>query len=70
LRRNPNRRLLGRGKLSLPSQLKVDNFYGFSNISEYMPSPVLLGLPANLYGGGTNRAEYPAQHDLSSLLLP
>ncbi|CAN6320194.1 unnamed protein product [Urochloa humidicola] len=42
----------GRGALSLPSQLKVDNFsYCFTNVTGSAPSPVLLGLPANLYGG-------------------
>ncbi|CAL4930704.1 unnamed protein product [Urochloa decumbens] len=42
----------GRGALSLPSQLKVDNFsYCFTDITGSTPSPVLLGLPANLYGG-------------------
>ncbi|CAD6203383.1 unnamed protein product [Miscanthus lutarioriparius] len=40
----------GRGSLSLPSQLKVDNFsYCFTDITGSAPSPVLLGLPANLY---------------------
>ncbi|KAF8731175.1 hypothetical protein HU200_016497 [Digitaria exilis] len=44
----------GRGALSLPSQLKVDNFsYCFTDITSSTPSPVLLGLPANLYGGAT-----------------
>jgi hypothetical protein len=39
----------GRGNLSLPSQLNVDNFsYCFTNVMESTPSPVLLGLPANL----------------------
>jgi hypothetical protein len=43
----------GRGALSLTSQLKVDNFsYCFTNITGSTPSAVLLGLPANLYGGG------------------
>ncbi|CAN6289630.1 unnamed protein product [Urochloa humidicola] len=42
----------GRGALSLPSQLRVDNFsYCFTNVTGSAPSPVLLGLPANLYGG-------------------
>ncbi|CAL4922368.1 unnamed protein product [Urochloa decumbens] len=41
----------GRGALSLPSQLKVDNFsYCFTDVTGSTPSPVLLGLPANLYG--------------------
>ncbi|CAD6210953.1 unnamed protein product [Miscanthus lutarioriparius] len=40
----------GRGSLSLPSQLKVDNFsYCFTDITGSAPSPVLLGQPANLY---------------------
>ncbi|GJN31301.1 hypothetical protein PR202_gb19683 [Eleusine coracana subsp. coracana] len=40
----------GRGSLSLPSQLKVDNFsYCFTPETGSKPSPVLLGLPANLY---------------------
>ncbi|TVU47265.1 hypothetical protein EJB05_06858, partial [Eragrostis curvula] len=40
----------GRGPLSLPSQLKVDNFsYCFTSLTGSKPSPVLLGLPANLY---------------------
>ncbi|GJN31303.1 hypothetical protein PR202_gb19685 [Eleusine coracana subsp. coracana] len=40
----------GRGPLSLPSQLKVDNFsYCFTNITGSAPSSVLLGLPANLH---------------------
>ncbi|CAL4914127.1 unnamed protein product [Urochloa decumbens] len=42
----------GRGALSLPSQLKVDNFsYCFTDVTGSTPSPVLLGLPANFYGG-------------------
>jgi len=40
----------GRGSLSLPSQLKVDNFsYCFTDITGSAPSPILLGQPANLY---------------------
>ncbi|CAO2149878.1 unnamed protein product [Urochloa humidicola] len=40
----------GRGFLSLPSQLKVDNFsHCFTTITGAAPSLVLLGLPANLY---------------------
>ncbi|TVU47268.1 hypothetical protein EJB05_06861, partial [Eragrostis curvula] len=40
----------GRGPLSLPSQLKVDNFsYCFTTITGSKPSHVLLGLPADLY---------------------
>ncbi|GJM96027.1 hypothetical protein PR202_ga12831 [Eleusine coracana subsp. coracana] len=39
----------GRGILSLPSQLKVDNFYCFTNITGSTSSHVLLGLPANLH---------------------
>jgi hypothetical protein len=36
----------GRGPLSLPSQLKVDNFsYCFTDMKGSKPSPVLLGLP-------------------------
>ncbi|CAN6301103.1 unnamed protein product [Urochloa humidicola] len=47
----------GRGALSLPSQLKVDNFsYCFTNVTGSAPSPVLLGLPANLYGGADSGA--------------
>ncbi|KAG8063600.1 hypothetical protein GUJ93_ZPchr0003g17187 [Zizania palustris] len=43
----------GRGALSLPSQLKVDNFsHCFTNITGSQSSTVLLGLPANLYGSG------------------
>ncbi|CAL4914123.1 unnamed protein product [Urochloa decumbens] len=43
----------GRGGLSLPSQLKVDNFsYCFTDVTGSTPSPVLLGLPANLYATG------------------
>uniref|UniRef100_A0A0D9VTD5 Peptidase A1 domain-containing protein n=1 Tax=Leersia perrieri TaxID=77586 RepID=A0A0D9VTD5_9ORYZ len=39
-----------RGALSLPSQLKVDNFsYCFTTITGTEPSPVLLGVPANFY---------------------
>ncbi|OEL29340.1 hypothetical protein BAE44_0009641 [Dichanthelium oligosanthes] len=42
----------GRGPLSLPSLLKIGNFsYCFTNITGSMPSPVLLGLPAELYSG-------------------
>ncbi|TVU47267.1 hypothetical protein EJB05_06860, partial [Eragrostis curvula] len=41
----------GRGPLSLPSQLKVDNFsYCFTTITGTTPSPVLLGVPSNLFG--------------------
>lgn len=41
----------GRGPLSLPSQLKVDNFsHCFTGVTGSKPSPVLLGLPANLFG--------------------
>ncbi|GJN08036.1 hypothetical protein PR202_ga25921 [Eleusine coracana subsp. coracana] len=40
----------GRGPLSLPSQLKVDNFsYCFTDITGSAPSPVLLGVPANVF---------------------
>nr|TKV96441.1 LOW QUALITY PROTEIN: hypothetical protein SEVIR_9G428600v2 [Setaria viridis] len=40
----------GRGALYLPSQLKADNFsYCFTAITGTTPSPVLLGLPANLF---------------------
>ncbi|KAL6902243.1 hypothetical protein ACP4OV_005119 [Aristida adscensionis] len=40
----------GRGPLSLPSQLKVDNFsYCLTAITESTPSYFLLGLPANLH---------------------
>jgi hypothetical protein len=46
----------GRGNLSLPSQLKVDNFsYCFTNNTS-TSSPVLLGLPANLSGGASSGA--------------
>ncbi|KAG8096207.1 hypothetical protein GUJ93_ZPchr0013g34554 [Zizania palustris] len=39
-----------RGALSLPAQLKVDNFsHCFTAITGSEPSPVLLGVPANLY---------------------
>ncbi|TVU47269.1 hypothetical protein EJB05_06862, partial [Eragrostis curvula] len=42
----------GRGALSLPSQLKVDNFsYCFTPVTGSAPSTVLLGLPANLHSG-------------------
>ncbi|CAM0872944.1 unnamed protein product [Alopecurus aequalis] len=41
----------GRGALSLPSQLKVDNFsHCFTPVTGSEPSAVLLGVPANLYG--------------------
>ncbi|KAL6901984.1 hypothetical protein ACP4OV_004860 [Aristida adscensionis] len=47
----------GRGALSLPSQLKVDNFsYCFTAMAASTPSPVLLGLPANLYSGAGGAA--------------
>ncbi|XP_062215786.1 aspartic proteinase nepenthesin-1-like [Phragmites australis] len=40
----------GRGALSLPSQLKVENFsYCFTAITGSEPSTVLLGAPTNLY---------------------
>ncbi|CAN6306832.1 unnamed protein product [Urochloa humidicola] len=40
----------GRGNLSLPSQLKADNFsYCFTDINGTTPSPVQINLPANLY---------------------
>ncbi|GJN31304.1 hypothetical protein PR202_gb19686 [Eleusine coracana subsp. coracana] len=40
----------GRGPLSLPSQLKVDNFsYCFTDITGSAPSPVLLGVPPNVF---------------------
>ncbi|TVU47266.1 hypothetical protein EJB05_06859, partial [Eragrostis curvula] len=40
----------GRGPLSLPSQLKVDNFsYCFTTISGSTPSSVLLGVPGDLF---------------------
>jgi hypothetical protein len=52
----------GRGALSLPSQLKVDNFsYCFTNITGSTPSPVLLGLQANLYSGGASGAVQTTQ---------
>ncbi|TVU47278.1 hypothetical protein EJB05_06873, partial [Eragrostis curvula] len=42
----------GRGALSLPSQLKVDNFsYCFTTVTGSAPSTILLGLPANLHSG-------------------
>lgn len=46
-----------RGALSMPAQLKVDNFsYCFTAITGSEPSPVFLGVPPNLYsdaaGGG------------------
>ncbi|KAF8683936.1 hypothetical protein HU200_044883 [Digitaria exilis] len=48
----------GRGALSLPSQLKVDNFsYCFTDITGSTPSPVLLGLPENLYAGATGAVQ-------------
>ncbi|CAN6320193.1 unnamed protein product [Urochloa humidicola] len=37
----------GRGNLSLPSQLKADNFYCFTDINGTTPSPVQINLPAN-----------------------
>ncbi|TKV96442.1 hypothetical protein SEVIR_9G428700v4 [Setaria viridis] len=47
----------GRGALSLPSQLRVDNFsYCFTNVTGSTPSPVLLGLPANLYSDASGAA--------------
>ncbi|CAL4922375.1 unnamed protein product [Urochloa decumbens] len=40
----------GRGALSLPSQLKADNFsYCFTDIKGTAPSPVQIDLPANLF---------------------
>jgi len=45
----------GRGPLSLPSQLKVDNFsYCFTALTGSKPSPVLLGLPTNLYSNSAH----------------
>ncbi|CAN6289626.1 unnamed protein product [Urochloa humidicola] len=42
----------GRGPLSLPSQLKADNFsYCFTNITGAAPSPVQIDLPASLFSG-------------------
>ncbi|TVU47277.1 hypothetical protein EJB05_06872, partial [Eragrostis curvula] len=47
----------GRGPLSLPSQLKVDNFsYCFTSITGSKPSPVLLGVPTNLYSSSARGA--------------
>ncbi|XP_006649992.2 aspartic proteinase nepenthesin-1-like [Oryza brachyantha] len=44
-----------RGALSLPSQLKADNFsYCFTAITGSEPSPVFLGVPANLYSNATH----------------
>ncbi|KAG2552366.1 hypothetical protein PVAP13_9KG422500 [Panicum virgatum] len=48
----------GRGALSLPSQLRVDNFsYCFTNVTGSAPSAVLLGLPANLYDSASGAAQ-------------
>jgi len=48
----------GRGVLSLPSQLRVDNFsYCFTNVTGSAPSPVLLGLPADLYDSASGAAQ-------------
>jgi hypothetical protein len=61
----------GRGALSLPSQLKVDNFsYCFTDITRPEPSSILLGLPANLYGdaGGVVQST-PLVQNFSSLEL-
>ncbi|KAK3147410.1 hypothetical protein QOZ80_3BG0282000 [Eleusine coracana subsp. coracana] len=66
----------GRGTLSLPSQLKVDNFsYCFTNITGSAPSTVLLGLPANLHSSARgeiqttpfiqNPADFPTFYYLS-----
>ncbi|XP_039827513.1 aspartic proteinase nepenthesin-1-like [Panicum virgatum] len=56
----------GRGALSLPSQLKVDNFsHCFTTITGLEPSTVLLGLPADLYGGAVQST--PLVQNLSSL---
>lgn len=60
----------GRGALSLPSQLKVDNFsHCFTTITGSEPSPVLLGLPANLYSnaGGVVVQSTPLIQNPSSL---
>ncbi|PVH32788.1 hypothetical protein PAHAL_9G486600 [Panicum hallii] len=56
----------GRGALSLPSQLKVDNFsHCFTTITGSEPSTVLLGLPADLYGGAVQST--PLVQNFSSL---
>ncbi|OEL18627.1 Aspartic proteinase nepenthesin-1 [Dichanthelium oligosanthes] len=47
----------GRSPLSLSSQLKVGNFYCFTNITGSTPSPVLLGLPAELYNGASGAVQ-------------
>ncbi|WVZ61516.1 hypothetical protein U9M48_011377 [Paspalum notatum var. saurae] len=58
----------GRGNLSLPSQLKADNFsYCFTDITGTAPSPVLLGLPANLYSVGAAVQTTPLNHGPPSL---
>ncbi|KAJ1297394.1 hypothetical protein BS78_01G372500 [Paspalum vaginatum] len=59
----------GRGALSLPSQLKVDNFsHCFTSIAGSESSTVLLGLPANLYSnaGGAVQST-PLVQSVSSL---
>ncbi|RLN39270.1 pentatricopeptide repeat-containing protein [Panicum miliaceum] len=56
----------GRGALSLPSQLKVDNFsHCFTAITGSEPSTILLGLPADLYGGAVQST--PLVQNFSSL---
>lgn len=58
----------GRGALSLPSQLKVDNFsHCFTTITGSEPSTVLLGLPADLYGHGGAVQSTPLVQNFSSL---
>lgn len=59
----------GRGALSLPSQLKVDNFsHCFTAITGSEPSSVLLGLPANLYSDADGAVQStPLVQNFSSL---